>query len=112
RDELGHFVWLGHVRGRIDAFTSKSLSMANRSFSTSAGAPLPSTMLAPAPAKARAYARPMPLVEPVTTATLPFRIPISLFLVDLQTSDGLTARRCRCFWTRAADRGRPSCDQS
>lgn len=33
-----------------------------------------STMSAPAPAKARAHARPMTLVEPVTTAVLPFRI--------------------------------------
>src|SRR6478672_5495006 len=31
-------------------------------------------MLAPAPANARAQPRPIPLVEPVTTAVLPFRV--------------------------------------
>src|SRR5450631_1394581 len=41
--------------------------------------PIPlSTMWAPAPANARAHLRPIPLVEPVTTAVLPFRILNSL----------------------------------
>src|SRR5450755_3120241 len=35
-------------------------------------------MLAPAPANARAHPRPIPLVEPVTTAVLPFRMLNSL----------------------------------
>src|SRR6185312_985058 len=51
----------------------------------SAGAPKPLiTTLAPAPAKARAIARPMPLVEPVTTAFLPVSVPIlpSLLFAD------------------------------
>src|SRR6185437_8501293 len=48
----------------------------------SAGAPKPLiTTLAPAPAKARAYASPMPLVEPVTTAFLPVKVPISSSLL-------------------------------
>src|SRR5436190_21304952 len=56
----------------------KSFSMADRSFSMSADLPMPlSTMSAPAPANARAHASPMPLVEPVTTAVLTFRIAIS-----------------------------------
>jgi hypothetical protein len=66
---------------RWSDFTPKSFSIADRSFSTSAGAPIPlRSMLAPALAKARAHARPMPLVEPVTSAVLPFRIPM-LFTV-------------------------------
>ena len=64
--------------GECTALTLKSVSMPERSFSMSAGAPMPlRTMLAPAPAKARAYASPMPLVEPVTTAVLPVKVPIS-----------------------------------
>src|SRR6202011_4434011 len=48
-------------------------------FLISARAPIPfSTMLAPAPANTRAHPRPIPLVEPVTTAVLPFRILNSL----------------------------------
>src|SRR5579859_719860 len=48
----------------------------------SAGAPKPLiTTLAPAPAKARAIARPMPLVEPVTTAFLPVSVPILSLLL-------------------------------
>src|SRR5215210_1575404 len=45
-----------------------------RSFSTSSGLPKPlMTILLPALAKARANASPIPVVEPVTTAVLPFR---------------------------------------
>src|SRR5581483_831422 len=56
--------------------------MAERSFSMSAGAPKPLiTTLAPSFAKARAYASPMPLVEPVTTAFLPVKVPISSSLL-------------------------------
>jgi hypothetical protein len=63
--------------GECTALTLKSVSIAERSFSMSAGTPMPlSTILAPARAKARAYANPMPLVEPVTTAVLPVSIPI------------------------------------
>ena len=61
--------------GECTALTLKSVSIAERSFSMSAGAPMPlSTTLAPALANARAYANPMPLVEPVTTAVLPVNI--------------------------------------
>src|ERR1700722_8307804 len=63
--------------GEWMALTLKSVSIADRSFSISAGAPMPlMTILAPALAKARAYANPMPLVEPVTTAVLPVKVPI------------------------------------
>src|SRR5580700_5378962 len=56
--------------------------MAERSFSMSAGVPKPLiTTLAPSFAKARAYASPMPLVEPVTTAFLPVKVPISSSLL-------------------------------
>src|SRR5215472_4605189 len=59
--------------------------MADRSFSTSAGAPKPLiTTLAPAPAKPRAIASPMPLVDPVTTAFLPVRAPIFSLLFSLR----------------------------
>src|SRR6266571_2443262 len=68
--------------GECTALTLKSVSMAERSFSMSAGAPMPLiTMLAPAPAKARAYASPMPLVEPVTTAVLPVNVPMCFSLL-------------------------------
>jgi hypothetical protein len=51
------------------ARTPNSLSIAARSRSMSAGWPKPfSITLAPSRARARAMARPMPLVEPVTTA--------------------------------------------
>src|SRR6202023_3681080 len=57
--------------GEWIALTLKSVSIAERSFSMSAGAPMPlMTMLAPALAKARAYANPIPLVAAVTTAVL------------------------------------------
>src|SRR5215470_17862511 len=56
--------------------------MPERSRSISAGTPMPlMTTLAPARAKVRAYANPMPLVEPVTTAVLPFSVPISSLLL-------------------------------
>src|SRR6185437_3025031 len=68
--------------GEWTALTLKSVSMPARSFSMSAGIPMPlRTILAPAPAKARAYARPMPLVEPVTTAVLPVNVPIHSLLL-------------------------------
>jgi len=55
-----------------DRLDLKSLSMAARSFSMSAGVPMPlRTILAPAPARRAQCANPMPLVEPVTTAVLP-----------------------------------------
>src|ERR1700710_443281 len=67
--------------GECTALTLKSVSMAARSFSMSAGAPMPlRTILAPALAKARAYANPMPLVEPVTTAVLPVNVAITSLL--------------------------------
>ena len=51
------------------------------------------------------YARPMPLVEPVTTrlylSEYPFRLSLLICVRSMP----------RCFRTRAADRGRPSCDQ-
>src|SRR5215813_11592478 len=57
--------------------------MAERSFSISAGVPKPLiTTLAPAFAKPRAIASPMPLVEPVTTAFLPVKVPISSLLLS------------------------------
>src|ERR1700730_3254516 len=63
--------------GEWTALTLKSVSMAARSRSMSAGAPMPlMTMLAPALTRARAYASPMPLVEPVTTAVLPVNVAI------------------------------------
>src|SRR4051794_26244676 len=63
--------------GECTALTLNSLSMLARSFSMSAGAPMPlSTILAPSAAKARAIASPMPLVDPVTTAVLPVKVPI------------------------------------
>src|SRR5689334_17482976 len=58
--------------------------MPARSFSIAAASPNPlMTTLAPAPAILRAIARPMPLVEPVTTADLPLRSAIgsSFFLL-------------------------------
>src|ERR1700682_3202204 len=68
--------------GEWTALTLKSVSMPPRSFSMSAGAPMPlRTILAPALAKVRAYASPMPLVEPVTTAVLPVKVPISFTLL-------------------------------
>src|SRR5712664_3047893 len=78
--------------GEWTALTLKSLSMAARSFSMSAGAPMPlRTILAPAPAKARAYASPMPLVEPVTTAVLPVNVPISFTLLFVAEGFGAVA---------------------
>ena len=71
--------------GEWTALTLKSVSIAERSFSMSAGAPMPlMTILAPAPAKARAYASPMPLVDPVTTAVLPVNVPISSLLFAVE----------------------------
>src|ERR1035438_311457 len=68
--------------GECTALTLKSVSIAERSFSMSAGAPMPLiTTLAPAAAKARAYASPMPLVEPVTTAVLPVNVAICFSLL-------------------------------
>src|SRR4051794_35567092 len=63
--------------GEYIPFPPKSDSVFARSFSMSSGEPKPlMTTLAPAPAKARAYASPMPLVDPVTTAFLPDRLPM------------------------------------
>src|SRR4051812_46161188 len=67
--------------GECTALTLNPLSMPARSFSISAGVPMPlSTMLAPSAAKARAIASPMPLVDPVTTAVLPVKVPIGQLL--------------------------------
>src|SRR6266567_2411481 len=78
--------------GEWTALTLKSASMLARSFSMSAGAPMPlRTILAPAPAKARAYASPMPLVEPVTTAVLPVKLPISFTLLFVAEGFGAVA---------------------
>src|SRR5512135_1253968 len=53
--------------------------MPERSFSMSAASPKPlMRTLAPSLASARAMPRPMPLVEPVTTAPFDFRIMIKL----------------------------------
>src|SRR5689334_6039362 len=58
--------------------------MAARSFSIAAASPKPlMTTLAPAPAILRAMARPMPLVEPVTTAVLPLRSAMWSSFLDL-----------------------------
>src|SRR5450756_2118004 len=76
--------------GECTALTLKSVSMPERSFSISSGAPMPlSTILAPAPANARAYAKPMPLVEPVTTAVLPVNVPISFAPVFVGDPSGI-----------------------
>src|ERR1700722_2339890 len=57
------------------ALTLKSFSMPARSFSMAALSPKPlMVMLAPSAASARAMARPMPEVEPVTSADFPFNI--------------------------------------
>src|SRR3954464_1479435 len=67
--------------GECTALTLNSLSMPERSFSMSSDAPMPlSTMLAPSAANARAIASPMPLVDPVTTAVLPVKVPIGQLL--------------------------------
>src|SRR5580704_18284131 len=79
--------------GECTALTLKSVSIPDRSFSMSAGAPMPlRTILAPAPAKARAYASPMPLVEPVTTAVLPVNVPISFAPVCRRGRFGVVRR--------------------
>jgi hypothetical protein len=69
------------LRGRIDRLHSE-IVFDRRSLFLDLGGRTHTvgTILTPALAKARAHARPMPLVEPVTSAVLTFRIPM-LFTV-------------------------------
>ncbi len=78
RDHFGDFGGLGHVGGRVHRLDLE-VGLDGGAFLLDVGgrAQMPLiTILAPAPAKARAMASPMPLVEPVTTAVLPVKIPI------------------------------------
>src|SRR5688572_3665280 len=80
--------------------------MPERSFSIAAASPKPlMTTLAPAPAILRAIARPMPLVEPVTTAVLPLRSAIGssffhLFGFQLFAVAGEVVGDHRLAWLR------------
>src|SRR5947209_662291 len=95
--------------GECTALTLNSLSMPARSFSISAGVPMPlSTMLAPSAAKARAIASPMPLVDPVTTAVLPVKLPIDQLLFLTHPVQGIiVVRRQFIHHHRLAVRRRP-----
>jgi hypothetical protein len=86
------------LAGEYIAFTPKSFSIADRVFSTSAGAPIPLSMtLAPAPANARAQARPIPLVEP-RRPSCPSEYSF-LLLVDLAACVVQSARLISRRWT-------------
>ena len=87
RDHLLDLLRLAHVRGRIDSLHAEIL-LDCRPLFLGIGRRIDAVQhdVGPAPAKERAHARPMPLVEPLTTAVLPLRIPISFSSLSLTES--------------------------
>src|SRR5215467_11387574 len=105
--------------GEYIALTPNSFSIPARSFSISAGVPKPLMVtLAPSCAKARAIARPMPEVDPVTTAFFPFSMirPIRFGdsgLTGLATDAAAdVAPQHLCPNAKAFKDGAPRCDRS